>query len=291
MGLLDQPVDRDAASGWHASLDLRFAPGPDRTLLAGARHRGPLRVQRPFHPQDDGTCHVYLLHPPGGLVGGDRLDIACRVETGARALVTTPAAGKFYRSAGRTAAQHQRLSIAAGASLEWLPQENIFFSGSWSEVTTQVELAPGARFLGWDVVALGRPAAGEAFATGRCAQRFELWQDGEPLWIERGCFDGGSDALAAPWGLAGHSASGVLVAAGATTSAVAEILDALRGRLDEALPATRHGVTTVADGEVVVCRALAPNAEELRRGFAAVWRALRPVVVGGPAVAPRVWAT
>jgi urease accessory protein len=272
-------------SGWSAELALAFAPRPSRTVLCGVRHRGPLRVQRPFYPQGDGTCHVYLLHPPGGLVGGDQLSVEVDVATGARALVTTPAAGKFYRSEQRTARQLQRCRIAAGGALEWLPQENIFFSGSWSEVTTAVELTGDARFAGWDVTALGRPAAGERFATGRVRQRFELWRDGAPLWLERGVYDGGGDVLGATWGLGGATAIGVLVAVGVD----AALLPALRDALDAALPGGRHGLTL--RGDVLIGRALAATAEDVRRGLAAVWMTMRPAWLGSPAVPPRVWAT
>ena len=284
MRLLD-PAPTVEPSGWSASLALSFTPGPGRTLLRGVRHSGPLRVQRPFYPQRDGTCHVYLLHPPGGLVGGDQLTIDVDVAAGARALVTTPAAGKLYRSEQRTARQVQRCRVAAGGSLEWLPQENIAFSGSWSEIATVVELSGDARFTGWEVTALGRPAAGERFTAGRLRQRFELWRNGDPLWLERGTYDGGGEALDAAWGLGGRSAIGVMVAVGVATAE----LPALRDALDAALPGARHALTLRDD--VLIGRALAATAEDVRRGLAAVWTAMRPARLGSPAVTPRVWAT
>jgi urease accessory protein len=277
--------------GWHAQLTLGFAPAHardprgGRTVLATLAHRGPLRVQRAFHPQADGTCHVYVLHPPGGLVGGDVLAIDVDVATGARALVTTPAAGKLYRSEGRWVTQAQTLRVAAGASLEWLPQENIFYSGAWARIATRVVLEPGATFLGWEVTVLGRPAAGETFARGSCLQRFELVREGRPLWLERGRYDGGDDVLDAAWGLRGRTAVGTFVA-------VAE-----RARLEAALPELRalladdpHAAVTIL-GDVLIARALGAQAQDVRARFASLWACLRPTLLGSPAVAPRVWAT
>ena len=85
-------------AGWVARLALRFEQRAGRTVLAHRSHEGPLAVQKPFYPEGD-VCHVYLLHPPGGVVGGDRLTIEIEVASDAHAVITTPAAGKFYRSA------------------------------------------------------------------------------------------------------------------------------------------------------------------------------------------------
>jgi urease accessory protein len=144
-------------SGWAAELALRFAVRGERgrTELVGRRHVGPLRVQRPFHPEPSGACHVYVLHPPGGVVGGDQLALDVSVESGAHALLTTPAAAKLYRSAGPCARVQQALRVGEGARLEWLPHENIAFSAANAELTTRVELEQGARFLGWVVLCLG----------------------------------------------------------------------------------------------------------------------------------------
>ena len=115
------------AQGWPAELHLGFARDAARTALVERRHLGPLRVQRPFYPEGEGVCHVYLLHPPGGLVAGDDLQVSARVEPGAHALLTTPAAAKLYRSraASGPARQVQRFEVQGDGILEWLPQESI----------------------------------------------------------------------------------------------------------------------------------------------------------------------
>lgn len=274
---------RAAAAGWAARLQLRFAPGGARTVLAGRRHYGPLTVQKPFYPEG-APCHVYLLHPPGGVVGGDRLELDVEVNSDAHALITTPASGKFYRSAGTEALQQQHLRVDSGATLEWLPQDTILFDGCNVAMDTRVELQADARFVGWEMVCLGRPAADEGFDRGRCRQRLELWRDGVPLTLERTRFDGGSAALAAPWGLAGNGVSGTLLA----TPADCETLAAVRTALDHGVHG-RFAASLIDD--VLVCRFLGRQGEAARRTFARAWRALRPSVVGREACPPRIWNT
>ena len=176
----------DAERRWAAAIELGFERRDGNiTRLTRARHQGPLRVQRPFYPEGKaGCCHVYLLHPPGGLVSGDALNIEARLDSGAHALLTTPAAAKLYKadSHGVAWAQHTSLSVADGAILEWLPQETLAFDGSRGEQTTSINLAGNAKCIGWEILALGRPASDLPFVTGKLEQRFELSRNGLPLW-------------------------------------------------------------------------------------------------------------
>ena len=142
------------------------------TVVARRRHEGPFCIQQPFYP-GDGACHVYLLHPPGGLAAGDELDLTVDVEPGAAALLTTPAATKFYGSDGAPSVQRQTLRVAAGAALEWLPLDTILFGGSRALIETDVELEPGARFIGWEQLSLGRPLSGDRYATARSSSTRE----------------------------------------------------------------------------------------------------------------------
>lgn len=254
------------------------------TRLTGRSGSGPLVVQRPLYPEGPGICHVYLLHPPGGVAGGDVLQLTCAVEPGAHALLTTPAAGKFYRSGGQRALQSQHLHVAGGASLEWLPQDNIFFGGSDVRLETRVDLAPGARFLGWEINCLGRPASGDHYRRGRLTQRTELWARGDPLLLE--CTRIGADeaVMGAQWGLAGCPVMAALYAVPAG--------EVLLRRAREALAAAgmeRAGASLV--GDVLVVRALAEGAEKCRRALIAVWKALRQPLLGMAPCPPRIWNT
>jgi len=272
-------LENESATGWQAELRLRFAACPTRTRLAERSHRGPLIIQRPFYPEGD-PCHVYVVHPPGGVVGGDELRIGVQVDAGAHALITTPAATKFYRCAGRGSSQTQELH-ASGATLEWLPQENIYYRGADVRTATRVHLDANAKFIGWEIACLGLPARGEAFDAGLLQLDFELWKS-RPLFIDRLRLSGTSPARGAMWGLAGCEAMGTLLATPATTAQVDAVRDLLTDR--------PRAATTLVDG-VLVLRALDAQAEAIRRLFIEAWRLLRPTVVGRNAVLPRIWNT
>ncbi len=275
-------VDTD---NWRASLNLRFACRERETVLVDRRHYGPLRVQRPFYPESRQVCHVYLLHPPGGLVSGDRLNIDLSVDSGAWGLVTTPGAGKVYRSDGRRAThQVQQFEIADGGVLEWLPQENIIFDGAAADLLTRVNLRGAAQFIGWEITCLGRPASDERLSRCCLRQRFEVWRDGAPLWLERSRYTDNSAVFDAAWGLRGHPVTGSLVC----TTQDATLVSAVR----EQVPVdgtARFSVTRMND--VLVCRYLGEHAQQAREMLSAAWGILRPAVLGAAAVAPRIWNT
>ena len=272
--------------GWLGELNLSFVHRAGRTILAHRRHHGPLQVQRPFYPETDGPCHVYLLHPPGGVVGGDILAINVTVETGAQALITTPAAGKYYRSAGAEAQLTQKLIVAADASLEWLPQEAIVYDSACIDASLRVDLKQGSHFIGWDIVCLGRRAAGETFDNGQCRMRFGIWRTGEPLILEQQRFIGGDSCLTGAWGLAGYSVSGTFIATLQETSVVDAIRADAGGHLtnDELF-----SVTQLQD--VLLCRYLGHSAERAREYFTRAWSRVRPALLRRSVVEPRIWKT
>jgi urease accessory protein len=277
-------VERLARPHWRGALELRFAAAAHGTVVADKRHEGPFCIQRPFRP-GDGVCHVYLLHPPGGLAAGDELILDAAVEPGAAALLTTPAATKFYRSDGSPSVQRQRLRVAAGATLEWLPQESLLFGGSRALIETEVELAAGARFIGWEQLSLGRPLSGDRYAAGTLEQHTRIDVDGEPLLYESLRFSAGDRLLAADCGLKSLGVCGALYAFPANDP----LLVCVRERLGAATPSLRAGATLL--GELLVVRCLAAEPEALRNLFEALWCELRPGVVGRTPSAPRIWRT
>ncbi len=263
-------------------LDLAYAAGPDRTRLVGRRHSGPLLVQRPFYPEPGGVCHTYVLHPPSGIVGGDELRLTATLAPGTAALITTPGATRCYRSRGPTARIAQSLRVDDGAALEWLPQETLLFDGARVTMRTRVDLAPAARFIGWDIACLGRPACGERYALGTLDLGFELHRAGRPLLLERLRLGEAPGAVGAP-ALRGHTVSGCLLATGADPT----LLDRVRGTLEAS--GALAGATLLDD--VLVCRVLAPGAREARALFEAVWALARTALLGRPPCAPRIWRT
>lgn len=268
-----------SASGWEAQLKLGFRHNGVKTVLARRSHRGPLMVQRPFYPEGE-LCHVYLLHPPGGIVAGDRLAIDVHAADKAEALLTTPAAGKFYRSAGLFADQTVTLKIDDGASLEWLPQETIIYEGARLNSGIDIELAGDARFIAWEILALGRPAAGEGFDVGEAFLRWRITRDAKPVYLETMRL--GSESFAACWGLNKHSVCGTLFACSAGAdqrNAVREIIGDAPGR----------GVTLIDD--LLICRAVENGTEPIRRFFEQVRAAIRAVIIRRENHTPRIWTT
>lgn len=283
-----EPASRLDAITWPAELTARFERRGSRTVLAHQAHRGPLLIQRPFHPEQDGTCHVYTLHPPGGIAGGDSLRCDFHIGEHAAALLTTPAATKVYRSIGPRCEQRQTLRAEANAVLEWLPQESIVFDGARARLATKIVLARRASVAAWEIVCLGRPAIGERFTKGTLQQCFEIWREDRPLFIERARYTGGSSVLDAPWGLGAHAVSGCFAL---TMNDSVAALDDARAICTKA--EQEHGAlaAVTAVEELLVCRYLGPRTEDARRCFETLWTALRPRCSGRRAVPPRIWST
>lgn len=281
-----EPRHEPPHSTWQARLDLGFARRAARTLLVHRAHEGPLRVQRPFYPEGELVCHVIVLHPPGGVANGDALSLSTHLGPGSHALLTTPGAGKWYRSASGWAHQRLAFQVGAGACLEWLPQETIVFDGAYAHMSTAIDLAADARFLGWEVLCLGRRAAGETFRSGRLHLDSRLRRDGRLLWLERGQLAGGSPLLSSPAGLAGHGVSATLLAAAPQldSSLVAECR-----RVTARETGARTGVTLLPG--VLVARYLGDSAEAARDWLTGLWRVLRPALLGLAAQPPRIWNT
>jgi urease accessory protein len=274
---------------WHGSLSLRYRRHGERTEVLD-RHDGPLRVLKSFHPEGAGVCHSVLVHPPGGIVGGDTLTIAVELEPGSHALVTTPGATRFYRSLGEPAIQALSVRAAAETRFEWLPLETLAYSGCLAENRVRIDLAPGAEMIGWDVTALGLPASDQPFAAGRFAQSIEV----PGRWLERGAVDGEKPALLdSPLGWAGRRVLGTLwFAAGEALAPQRRqaLLDAAREAVAGHPLQSSAGATSPEAG-IVVVRVLAPRVEPAMDALAAVWRAWRRIAWQLEACPPRVWRT
>lgn len=264
---------------WHARLDLGFAPRFNRTALIKRQHVGPLTVQRPFYPEG-ATCHLYLLHPPGGVVEGDSLHINIEAESGSHSLLTTPAAGKFYRCEALPATQRVDIQIAEDAIVEWLPQETIYYQGTRVKNAMNIDLSGSARFIGWELLVLGRPASGEGFDQGNVDLNWHITVDGKSMLRERLRLD--QAAFKARWGMHGFSACGTFYAKPASKST----LMAVQALIGDAL---FRGVTLIDD--LLICRGLDQRCDQLRRYFDAVYDVVRPELVGKTVSAPRIWAT
>ena len=273
-------------TGWRAGLSLQVSLYGEKTILGRTRHYGPLRVQRPFYPEGEGLSHLYILHPPGGLVAGDELVQTVKVEAGAATLVTTPAAGKLYfNKTGESQIQKVELSVGTQGSLEWLPQETILYEGSKAELRTTVSLAEGARYIGWDIFCLGRQASGESFDQGQLLQTVNISRSDNPLFLERFRLGPGDSRAGNLLGLSGQRVFGTLLATledGSSIPAWHEQLVAMGFGKEVALTC-RNGIFIV--------RYLGSSSARARTVFLRVWRWCRPAVNGRAACRPRIWNT
>ena len=245
------------------------------------RHQGPLRVQKHLYAEGPEVCQHIIVHPPGGIAGGDRLEISATVGENAWAQLTSPGAAKWYCASG-SAFQQIQLKVAAGATLEWLPQETIVYSGARAELSTEIELQGDARLCYWDMIALGRPASGERFDQGHFQSHLAIRRDGQLLWHERQRIQGDDGLLDASIGLAGHPVFATLLISGEIDS---ELLERCR-----TIPNRVRGDLSQLPG-LLVARCLASEALHARAWLIELWRLLRPELLGREAVTPRIWNT
>lgn len=253
-------------------------------MLASRRHEGPLVVQKALHPEGPAVCHALVVHPPAGMAGGDELSLSVRLAQDACALVTTPGAGKWYRSTGRWARQRVRIEAAAGSTMEWLPQESIVYDGALADLAWEAHLDNDARLLAWDICCLGRTGSGERFDRGTCRLASRIFRGGKLAWVERGRIEPGGAVSASAAGLAGAPVFGTLVASAPETG-------------DDLLAACRSA--TAAEGEcgvtrlpgLLVARYRGRSSEAARQYFTALWSRMRGPLLGRAAVEPRIWQT
>ena len=267
---------------WKASLALEFSFDNRKTTLSRKVHDGPLVVQKPLYPEGGGVCHAIVVHPPGGIAGGDELALEAGTGKDASALLTTPGATKWYRSSGAWA--RQSIAFDVRGTLEWLPQETIVFDGALGDARCEVDLAAGAGVIGWDIVCLGRTGSGERFSRGTYRSSVQVRREGKPLWLERARIDGGGRLLDSPAGLAGEPVFGTLFAASLNVN------QELVAEMRNTEPGTGRGAVTLLPG-ILLARYLGDSTEAAKRYFVALWRILRPALAGREAIEPRIWST
>lgn len=275
---------------WHARLELSGRRDDAARCTVHAAHAGPLRVLKTLYPEGDAIAHQVIVHPPGGIVGGDRLEIALDLQPHAHMVITTPGATRFYRSDGAEGAQHVQARLHANARLEWLPLESIAHSGCLAGNHAVFQLDAGAEMIGWDVLALGLPASSEPFAAGRFTQHLEL----PGVWLERGVIRADDRRLLhSPLGLAGRSTLATLWFASADAlpgARIEALLDAARACVQAGGDGCVAGVTAL-HARVLVLRALAHRVEPAMTLVQAVRAAWRGAAWQLEPTAPRVWRT
>lgn len=290
IGATDAPVSSNV-SRWHASLSLSFESTQRGTILRHSRHVGPLYVQKPFYPEGRDLAHIYILHPPGGLVSGDDLTIDLQLKPTSHVLVTTPGAGRIYKARADRTLQKQTVHLHVGrnSSLEWMPMETILYPNANTHLTTHIELEENAHFIGWEVTCLGLPASGQAFDNGRFQQSIQILQQGRLLLRERLVVDDNSQAmLDGRSGLQGQPVNGVMLA-GPFLDTEAGCLSQIQNLCNEVSGTAIAAVTQV--GSMLIIRYLGNSSEQARALFAQCWASIRPDLLGRQSCPPRIWST
>ena len=273
---------------WLAKLDLHYVKVDDRSTLRH-RHEGPLRVLKTLYPEGPHVCHNVLVHPPAGIADGDRLSIDVHVDRGAHALITTPGATRFYRCEHGTGVQDVRMRVAPQGRLEWLPLETLVYPGAAGENRLSLDLAAGASMIGWDVVGLGLPHAGQPFDRGVLLQRID-WPG---VWLEQARIDAADTRLLnSPLGLDGQRCIATMFFASGDPlprTQRDEALEITRGLMD-AHPLTAQAGATWIDHRLLAVRALAPVTEPVSDLFRQIWAAWRHHFWQASTQRPRIWA-
>ncbi len=284
-------VTAAAFPAWRGELALDFERRADRTVLARRHHTGPLLVQKPLYPEGDEVCHAIVLHPPAGVAGGDVLDLRVACGPDAHVLLTTPGATRWYRSLGAPSSQRVGIDVAADGCVEWLPQENIVFSGALAQSALDVHLGPRASFIGWDILCLGRRGSGERFDAGFWRVDNRLHAGDRLCWTEAGRIDGGSTGLAARPVLAGASVTATFMAFAPhlAPTVLAPLRLAAQAVAAEHCRAGRAAVSLLPG--LLIGRYMGDSSEAARRFCVALWQHARPVFGGRDAREPRIWKT
>lgn len=280
------PAAESALASWTARLSLDFNLDPIHPGLKtrlNHQHLGPLRIQKALYPEGASTCHAIIVHPPGGIAGGDRLEVLINSQPGSHGLVTTPSAAKWY-GANASLEASQLIDIDLQGAFEWLPQETIVFNRARVRSDLDIRVGEHGAMLGWDHLIFGRHASGESFAEGHFRQSLKIQIDGQLIWHDRLALVGDDALFASPIGLRGHYSCATLLA----------ILPASKTFTEATVQALREHSTqlawTILHPRLLVVRLLA-EPRELKFLLQDAWAQLRPVVLGLPAVAPRLWAT
>ena len=275
-------MDNSAQNGWIAELELRFSKSKSKTFLSTRKHIGPLTIQRPFYPEGD-LCHLYLLHPPGGIVGGDQLSIEVNTDSNSSSLLTTPGATKVYRTSDhKHSTINQNFIVAEDSSFEWLPMETIVFPGANSQFSSKLLLSGNARVAAWEVYCLGRPAINESFDFGSLKFSLELWRDDIPILFDKLMID--KTELESVVGLRGFPVFGTFIIS-KTNKKVLKTVRTMMIETDSCVT----GVTQIED--IIIVRSLAKKTYLVQDLFKKIWQTVRPLVFEREASIPRIWAT
>lgn len=286
-------------NSWLASLSLEFSFTPNGSQLTRTKRNGPLSVQKAFYPEGKECAHIYLLHPPAGIVSGDELRINIQVNEQAHSLVTTPGANRFYRAredlsiGDSQQIQHCEFFLAAQAKCENFPLETIVYEGADGFNTVDVHLKSDSAYLGWDITCLGLPSSGQLFEKGNYTQLNRVYCDETLIYHDRIAIKPDNQIHQHMAGLNNHNVFATFMAyapAGKIDDTSHTILtEQLRDCMIKAN--AEHKVSISQIRQLLVIRYLGNHAEECKALFIQLWQKIRPLYLQKSANIPRVWHT
>ncbi|MBF7694778.1 urease accessory protein UreD [Acinetobacter rathckeae] len=284
-------LDNTHVKHWFARLELGFEFAHERTIMSHRKHFGPVRVQKMLWPEKTGICHAIIVHPPAGIAGGDHLTFNMSANQTAHAVVTTPGAGKWYKTNGKTAHQHIQIEVQDQAIFEWIPQETMLFDGAVAETTTTVNLSEHASFIGWDMLVIGRQARQENFVTGQYCSQFKLHREQQLLVADRLSFQGQDRFLRSYLGMNGHAVMGSLWAVPPKSQRSNIQLEQQLELIRELMMRMNVPVSLTILNDVITARFLGDNVRQCHDAFAGIRARLREYWFELEEAYPRIWKT
>lgn len=287
-----QPFPKNSSAPfWYAQLELGFCFENSRTIMSHRKHHGPVRVQKMLWPERTGVCHAIIVHPPAGIAGGDHLTFEIETKDQAHAVVTTPGAGKWYKTNGKQAFQHIHLHVKDQSILEWVPQETMLFDGALAHSETHIHLDNAASFIGWDMLVLGRQARAERFVQGSYYNQFKLWRENKLLVADTLYFEGEDRWLSSCLGMNKQAVMGSFWAAAPEKYRSSFYLEQQLELIRELMMRMQASVTLTLLDDVVSARFLGNDVRHCHDAFAAIRAKLRRYWFDLEEEFPRIWKT
>lgn len=263
-------------------VELRYRQREAISSLAHLYQRGCGRVRFPTVDNAE-YPEAVMINTAGGLTGGDHMSYQVTLEAGAGLTISGQAAEKIYRSIGSTAVIEAEMLVAAGAVLEWLPQETILFDNSRLRRMNYVHLEKGSRLLALEATLFGRTAHGETLRSASVRDGWKIWRDGKLLWFDNfvleGDIHGQSQRRAV---LGGAKGMATILIADDQAESYLEVARKLCRECDGRAAATCRD-------ELLILRLLAKSGYELRKSLARILNGMRSELAGHPVALPKVW--
>jgi urease accessory protein len=165
---------------------LRFARCGANTILERSYATSPLKL---FTTRGvSSACWVYAATYGGGIVGGDAIGLRVEAAAGARAIITTQASTKVYRSL-RPSRQDIQSSVDEEALLVVLPDPVVCFAGADFSQAQRCDLHPRGSLVLVDWLTSGRHATGERWAFHHYSSRIDIRRAArhvlyDTLWLD-----------------------------------------------------------------------------------------------------------